>query len=99
MEINYDHRQWVSEWIFQDIMFWSHPAGDDAHLCMSKEDYDHELSNYYYELKNCRDRIYRDWSSKFRTLKNCFLSKFGFAIGNEEIITIFMDKLAEYCIK
>lgn len=89
---------WVQDCLNEELMNWSHPDGDDAHLYMSEEDYHHSACDYFYQLRDDRDRVEQDWGEVLSEVKEYFEKEFGTKISKEKIFTIFMDCLAEHCL-
>lgn len=72
--------------------------GEDAHLHMSDDDYDHEAADYFYSIRNCRDRLYRDWGKEIKDIETYFFREFDVRVSHDKVIEIFIDILADHCL-
>lgn len=65
---------------------------------MSEDDYYHEAADYFYSIRNCRDRLYRDWGTEIKAIETHFFREFGIQVSHDKVIEIFIDILADHCL-
>lgn len=90
-------KTWIEESI-RDIMWdWTHPAGEDAHLYMSDDEYIQQAVDYFNKLNEDHDLVYEDWGDDFKELESAFHLEFGFNADHGVVFDMFMVVLAEQC--
>lgn len=98
MALTKEQAMWVGDYIHEMLVYWTHPAGDDAHMHMQKEQYDKEAAEYFYQLKKNRTLVYRDWSDDLKELSHDFKQEFDIDVNQDTLLDIFMKKLEVHCI-